>query len=153
MTDISSVQIAAGLAGSLTVGTLIFLILQNVKAFAPNLNGRAAESVVVAVAALVALAAFITTDADWYDPETIIAYIVSTLSASVLARSTYAALYKQSVPNLPPPSDERIISVETASADDPHANDPRAPITPAVMAAITQDSTTTGRTRGRKGTT
>ena len=121
MNDIGSVEIAAGLAGSLTVGTLIFLILQNVKAFAPNLNGRNAETVLLLISALVAAAAFITADVNWYDAQTIIAFIVATLSASVLARSTYAQLFKVSVTGSPPSSEA---TVPPEAVIDPQAADP-----------------------------
>ena len=145
MADIGSVQIAAGLAGSLTIGTLIFLVMQNLKAFVPNLSGRPAEATVVFVAALVTLAAFITTDADWFDPETIIAYIVATLSASVIARSTYAALFKVSVAGIPPSAGA---TVQPEAVDDPNAEEVRDPGT--LSATIGGEPVAVRRTRSGK---
>ena len=137
MNDIGSFEIAAGLAGSLTVGTLIFLIMQNVRAFAPNLSGRTAETVVLIISALAVIAAFITADVDWYSAQTIVAFVVSTLSASVLARSTYAALFKVSVEGSPPSSEA---TVPHEAVNDPNVAEPpirrRQPLSDAERTAL-----------------
>lgn len=121
MDGIDSITIAAGVFGSVTLGTLCFLLMQQVKAFLPELAGIAAEVAVVLVSFVAVALVLISTRADPRALDTWLALVIGTLGTTVIARGVYAQLYKQSVP---PSSDERIVAVETAPADAPRGEVP-----------------------------
>lgn len=152
MPDYSSSQLAIGAGSTVAVSTLVFLMLQAVKDFAPNLAGRAALTVLYILSALVAAALTAQTTPDWFEYTTYLTIVVATVSISIIAKGIYAQLFHQSVPNLPPPSDERIVSVETEPADEPYDAEERAPIAPAVMATVQRESVAPRGTRRTKGT-
>lgn len=98
MPDVTTVQITAGLGGTVTAGGLVMLILQNVKALMPRLAGQAAE-VAAGIASLVAVvAAFaLATDTDWTWWPLYVLLFISWMSLWVGARATYSLLFKVSV--------------------------------------------------------
>jgi hypothetical protein len=116
--DVTQVQIAAGLAGTVTTSALVMILLQNVKAMVPNLQGEGAE-VAGGLASLVAVTAAmgLARDTNWYDWTTYVLLFISWMSLWVGARSTYALLFKQSVPGLPPTEGEMVTSVTKRDTD------------------------------------
>lgn len=103
--DIGATTIAAGLAGTITLGTLIVLILQNVKAITGDrLQGTSAEAAGGAAALVSVVLSFHLAGADWRDDTTYPALFIAWMAAWVSARSTYALLFKVSVEGVPPRS-------------------------------------------------
>jgi len=119
MDNLDSITIAAGVFGSVSLGTLVTLLMQQVKAFMPTLAGRAAEVAVMAVSGLAVAVALVAIRADPRALDTYLALFIGTLGTTVIARGVYSQLYHQSVPNLPPETGERIVAVETAPEDEP----------------------------------
>lgn len=97
MDDIGSVEIAAGLAGSVTIGTLCMLMLQTLKALVPTIQGRAAEIAVLIVSLVAVGLALLATDADWSATETYIGLFVGWLSTAVIARGVFAQLFRPAI--------------------------------------------------------
>lgn len=114
--DIGSVEIAAAFGGTMTVGTAIFLLLQIVKGFWPDLNGRAAEAAVLIVSGLAAVMLLFAVSADWTDSTTYLSLAVAMLSSTVIARGVFSQLFKVSVSGSPPSSE-----AEATVVDDPQA--------------------------------
>jgi len=98
------------------LGTLVMLIMQIVKGFVPNLSGRDAEASVLIVSAVVVSLVLWGMDANWRDDKTWLVFIIETLKTTVVARATYAMLFKVSVEGAPPSS---AASVPQAAINDP----------------------------------
>lgn len=110
--QVDSVMIAAGVFGSVTIGTFIFYIMQIIKGFTgERVQGVAAEAMVLVVSTLAILVALVSVDADWYDSGTYVSLIIGTLGATVIARGVYAQLFKVSVPGLPPSPDAEAVVI------------------------------------------
>lgn len=119
MDNLDSITIAAGVFGSVTLGALVMLLMQQVKAFYPGLAGRASEVAVVGVSFAAVVLVLLSVRADPRALDTYLALVIGTLGTTVIARGVYSQLYHQSVPNLPPETGERIVAVETAPEDEP----------------------------------
>lgn len=101
--ELDSVMIAAGVFGSVTIGTFIFYIMQIIKGFTGDrVQGVAAEAMVLIVSTLAIVVALVSVDANWQDSGTYVSLIIGTLGATVIARGVYAQLFKISVPGIPP---------------------------------------------------
>lgn len=133
--DIGATTIAAGLAGTITLGTLIVLILQNVKAITgERLQGPSAEMAGGAASLLSVAMSFHLASANWRDDTTYAALFIAWMAAWVSARSTYALLFKASVQGVPVPSN---VEVPKAAVDDPYEAETRKPV--ASTRAMTDD--------------
>ena len=99
---------AIGAAGTLTVSAFLFLCLQAVKDFLPNLEGRAALCVLYALSGAIAAALLQQSGADWWVSESWLAWVVMTLSAAIIAKGIYAQLFKVSVRGVPLPPDAEV---------------------------------------------
>lgn len=119
MDNLDSITIAAGVFGSVTLGALVMLLMQQVKAFYPGLTGRASEVAVVGVSFAAVLLVLLSVRADPRALDTYLALVIGTLGTTVIARGVYSQLYHQKVAGLPPDEGERIVAVETASEDAP----------------------------------
>lgn len=119
MDNLDSTTIAAGMFGSVTLGTLVMLLLQQVKAFWPTLAGRQAEAANVAVSFVAVLLVVVAARSDWRALDTWLAIVIGTLGTTVIARGVYAQLFKVSVPGVPPPSDAEAIAVADSGSPDP----------------------------------
>ena len=119
------------------LGTLVMLLMQIVKGFAPNLSGRDAEIGVVLVSAVVVLLVLWGMDVNWYDDKTYLVFIIELLKTTYVARATYKLLFAVSVTGSPPSSEA---TVQPEDVHDPQATDPydalpddQKPIAAAVM--------------------
>lgn len=90
MTDVGSIAIAAGVFGTVGVSALVMLLVELVKAYWPDLQGRRAEIAVTCVSVATVLLVLLSTRADWWSRDTYIALAVGTFSVNVLARGLYA---------------------------------------------------------------
>ena len=119
MDNLDSTTIAAGMFGSVTLGTLVMLLLQQVKAFWPTLAGRQAEAANVAVSFVAVLLVVVASRSDWRAMDTWLALIIGTLGTTVIARGVYAQLFKVSVPGVPPPAGAEAVVVDDAESTAP----------------------------------
>lgn len=117
MGDVSGLQVAGGAFGVVSVSALLMILTQRLKDYWPNCSGRAAMAAVDALSALVTALVLYQVGVNWYDPASYIALAMGTLSLGIVARGHYAALFKQSVPGLPPAADETIVNVDTVPTD------------------------------------
>lgn len=116
--EVDGVMIAAGIFGSVTVGTFIFYLMQIIKGFTGDrVQGVAAEAMVLIVSALAIVVALVSVGADWTDENTYVSLIIGTLGATVIARGVYAQLFKISVPGIPPPSESTATVVSDPKAE------------------------------------
>ncbi len=118
--DIGATEIAAAFGVSMSVSTAVFLLLQVVKGFYPNLSGKAAEAAVVVTSAIAVSLALMGVHADWGKTDTWLAMVVGSLSLTVTARGLYAQLFKVSVQGSPPSSEAMATKV-----DDPQVEKPK----------------------------
>ena len=101
--DISAMQIAAGLFGSVSLGTIVFLMLQVIKGLiGERVSGRSAEAIVIGTSLAAVLLALLAVDTDWWARETYVSVVIGTLATTVIARGLYSQLFKLSVEALPP---------------------------------------------------
>lgn len=106
MGDYSTYELAGAAGVTVSVGAALFLLLQAIKDFAPNLSGRAALGVVYALAFLIAAVIVSSSDdADWSTPATYLAVVIIGLSVSLVGKGIYAQLFKVAVAGLPPSPD------------------------------------------------
>ena len=96
--DVDSISIAAGAFGTFTAAAFIFMVMQMVKGFAPTLNGKWAEGVVILVSLLATVLALVAADSNWSATSTWVALAVVTPALAVTARGYYAQLFKVSTP-------------------------------------------------------
>lgn len=137
--DIGAVQIAAGLFGSVSLGTTVFLLLQIVKGLlGERVSGRAAETVVLGTSFAAVMLAMLAVDTNWRDRETYVALTVGTLATTIIARGLYSQLFKASVEGVPVPAGASVPASAVTDSSDPYAALSRS-IAPAVMARIRDD--------------
>lgn len=118
MPDVTTTQIATGLAGTVTTGTLVMLIMQNVKSLTGDwLQGPRAEAAGGLAALAAVVVAFILASADWQAYQTGAELFVSWMSTWVAARASYALLFKVSIAGSPP-SSQAAATVVTDPAPD-----------------------------------
>ena len=119
MIDMDSVTFTIAAFGSVTLGTLVFYLMNLVKGWFPSLEGRAAEMAVTGVSLVAVLLVLWSGETDWRDSQTYLALIVGTLATTMVARGVYATLYKVSAPGIPPSADAEAVAVDDPAADAP----------------------------------
>ena len=105
MPDYSAAQLAIAGGTTLAVSTFLFLMLQGVKDWFPNLAGRAALGVLYGMSLIVAIALTAQTTPDWWDYSTYLAIGVITVSVSIVAKGIYAQLFHVKAEGIPPSAD------------------------------------------------
>jgi hypothetical protein len=110
--DISTVSIATGIFGSVTIGTFVFLMMQIIKGFAGEVcSGARAEAIVLGVSCAAVVVALVSVHSDWETTDTWVALITGTLGTTIIARGLYSQLFKVSVAGMPPSSDAEATTV------------------------------------------
>ncbi|MDQ3541531.1 MAG: hypothetical protein M3440_12685 [Chloroflexota bacterium] len=146
--DIGAVQIAAGLFGSVSLGTTVFLLMQMIKGLVgERMNGPEAEYVVIGTSLVAVLLAMLAVDTDWRERTTYVALVIGTLSATVIARGLYSQLFKVSVEGVPVSPDASVSRSAVHDSSDPYESAPRRPI--AHARAMTDDEITIVEKRTR----
>lgn len=109
-TDVSALNVTAGVFGTVSAAALIMLLTEAIKDFFPQLHGRAAAAVVYAEALVVSLVVLSQTDVrwSWRDSDLWVAAFVGTLSLGIVAQGIYARLYHVAVEGLPPSPDAEV---------------------------------------------
>ena len=102
MPDYGTADLAVGAGATVAVSTFLFLMLQALKDFFPNIAGRNALGVLYGLSLLVALALVAQASPDWLDYATYLSLLVITVSVSIVAKGIYSQLFKVSVEALPP---------------------------------------------------
>lgn len=106
MNDITSVQIGAGIFGTVSLSMFIFMLMQIIKGFTGDkIAGPWAEGMVLGVSAIAVIVALASVNADPYKTSTYVSFVAGTIGATVIARGLYAQLFKVSVAGSPPSSD------------------------------------------------
>lgn len=128
MGDVGSMEVIAGVFGTVSVSFLCFLQVQALRGFWPSLSGRAAVGVVYAVAALTAAIVLTQAGIGLRDRDGLVAWYIGTLSVGLIAQGIYSQLFKISVDGAPPSPEA---SVPAAAINDPAATDDARPLTAA----------------------
>lgn len=115
--DVEATEVALLAGGAVSVGSLVLLQVQALKALFPRLAGQTAIAATLLVSLVSVAIAAEGIGVNWYAAATYIYVYIGTISVFVSAVSQYAFLFKQSVPGLPPRSDETVINVDTVPTE------------------------------------